>query len=187
MCSARLICIKLSIRSVNGIPACANKKLLSDILRKEWGFKGFVVSDEGAVEFILLWHLYTTSEVDTALACVNAGLNLELSPPRYRYQIMSALYPAYQQKKISKELLLERVRPLFDARMRLGEFDPWEDNPYNFLNLSVIQSPAHRQLSVEAALQSFVLLKNKDNFLPLRRRVDTIAVSMFLKAYKCHI
>ncbi|KAK3097189.1 hypothetical protein FSP39_007295 [Pinctada imbricata] len=168
--------VMCSYNSVNGVPACANKKLLTDILRKEWKFNGFVVSDEGAVEFILLWHYYTKDEVSTALACVEAGLNLELSPPNFDYQIMSALTQAHTEGKISKDLLIERVRPLFDARMRLGEFDPKKDNPYNFLNLSVIQSSDHQKLSLHAAIQSFVLLKNMNHFLPIRKPLGTIAI-----------
>ena len=64
---------------INGIPACANKKLLTDILRKELGFKGYVISDEGAVENIIERHHFLKTKVDTVAACVNAGCNLELS------------------------------------------------------------------------------------------------------------
>lgn len=59
---------------MNGIPACANKKLLTDILRGEWGFKGYVISDEGAIEDIMDNHNYTSSIPDTAAAAVNAGM-----------------------------------------------------------------------------------------------------------------
>ena len=59
--------------SINGIPACANKKLLTDILRGEWGFRGYVISDEGAIEDIMDTHKYTKTQADTAAAAVNAG------------------------------------------------------------------------------------------------------------------
>ena len=65
--------------SVNGIPACANHKLLTEVLRAEWGFQGYVISDEGALEFIILNHRYINNTLDTAVACVKAGCNLELS------------------------------------------------------------------------------------------------------------
>ena len=68
------------IFSLNGVPACANKKLLTDILRTEWKFTGYVVSDESAIENIINDHHYLTNNVDTVAACVNAGCNLELSP-----------------------------------------------------------------------------------------------------------
>jgi beta-glucosidase len=61
------------------VPTCASHKLLTSILRKEWGFKGYVISDEGALENIIFWHKYLTSAVDTAAACIKAGCNIELS------------------------------------------------------------------------------------------------------------
>lgn len=68
----------------------------------------------------------------------------------------------------SPQMLRDRVRPLFYTRMRLGEFDPPAMNPYSSLDLSVVQSPEHRNLSLEAAVKSFVLLKNVRGTLPLR-------------------
>ena len=65
--------------SINGVPACANKKLLTDITRGEWGFTGYIVSDQGAIENIVTAHHYLNNSVDTVAACVNAGCNLELS------------------------------------------------------------------------------------------------------------
>lgn len=72
----------------------------------------------------------------------------------------------------------ERVKPLFYTRMRLGEFDPPEMNPYLSYNLSVIQSPEHRALSVKAAMQTFVLLKNENRLLPIKKHFNKIAVSI---------
>ena len=69
----------LAFNSINGIPSCANKKLLTDILRKEWGFSGYVVSDQGAIENIVGSHHYFNNSIDTVAGCVNAGCNLELS------------------------------------------------------------------------------------------------------------
>lgn len=68
----------------------------------------------------------------------------------------------------SPQMLRDRVRPLFYTRMRLGEFDPPAMNPYSSLDLSVVQSPEHRNLSLEAAVKSFVLLKNVRGTLPLQ-------------------
>lgn len=70
----------------------------------------------------------------------------------------------------SSQMLCDRVRPLFYTRMRLGEFDPPAMNPYNSLDLSAVQSPQHRNLSLEAAVKSFVLLKNVRRTLPLQAR-----------------
>ncbi|XP_029658372.1 probable beta-D-xylosidase 6 [Octopus sinensis] len=167
--------IMCSYNSVNGVPACAHKRLLTDILRKEWGFKGYVISDEGAIEYMLVWHMYKTSPVEIAAASINAGCNLELSPalkqPFYYY-----LADALKQGLVTKETLIESVKPLFYTRMKLGEFDPPSMNPYSSLNLSIIQSPEHRRLSLKTAMQTFVLLKNPHNILPLRRNFKKIAV-----------
>ena len=65
--------------SVNGVPACANKHLLTDVLRKEWNFTGYVISDEGAIESVIKDHKYVNNSVDAVAACINAGCNLELS------------------------------------------------------------------------------------------------------------
>ncbi|XP_068773671.1 uncharacterized protein [Struthio camelus] len=156
-----------SYNRINGVPACANKKLLTDILRGEWGFEGYVVSDEGAVELIMLGHHYTSSFLETAVAAVNAGCNLELSYG-LRNNVFMHITQALAMGNVTLETLRARVRPLFYTRLRLGEFDPPALNPYSSLDLSAVQSPAHRTLALEAAVKSFVLLKNVRDTLPLR-------------------
>ncbi|XP_064628150.1 uncharacterized protein LOC135487892 isoform X1 [Lineus longissimus] len=171
---AGTLSIMCSYNRLNGIPACAHKQLLTDILRKEWKFTGYVVSDEGALEFSITKHKYFNNSVNAAAASFNAGTNLELSANQ-THPVYSYLNQALQQRKITKELLYDRLKPLFYTRMRLGEFDPPEMNPYSNISLSVIQSPAHRELSIQAAMKSFVMLKN-DNQLPLRLKIKTLAI-----------
>ncbi|XP_072741041.1 uncharacterized protein [Ciconia boyciana] len=158
-----------SYNRINGVPACANKKLLTDILRGEWGFDGYVVSDEGALELIMLGHHYTRTFLETAVASMNAGCNLELSYGM-RNNVFMHIPQALAMGNITLQMLRDRVRPLFYTRMRLGEFDPPAMNPYSSLDLSTVQSPEHRNLSLEAAVKSFVLLKNVRGTLPLRAR-----------------
>ncbi|XP_074904798.1 uncharacterized protein LOC142040610 [Buteo buteo] len=158
-----------SYNRINGVPACANKKLLTDILRGEWGFEGYVVSDEGALELIMLGHHYTRTFLETAVASMNAGCNLELSYGM-RNNVFMHIPQALAMGNITLQMLRDRVRPLFYTRMRLGEFDPPAMNPYSSLDLSAVQSPEHRNLSLEAAVKSFVLLKNARGTLPLRAR-----------------
>nr|XP_032622691.1 probable beta-D-xylosidase 7 [Chelonoidis abingdonii] len=158
--------VMCSYNRINGVPACANKKLLTDILRAEWGFQGYVVSDEGAVELIMLAHRYTHSFLETAIASVNAGCNLELAFGLTENVFMS-ISEAVAKGNITLETVRARVRPLFYTRLRLGEFDPPAMNPYSALDLSAVQSPTHRRLAVEAAIKSFVLLKNQRGTLPL--------------------
>ncbi|BFZ18920.1 hypothetical protein BsWGS_21959 [Bradybaena similaris] len=155
-----------SYNRINGVPACANQKLLSEILRNEWNFTGYVVSDEGAIENIISQHHYLNNSVDTVAACVNAGTNLELSG-NLQNPVFMSLVDAVSQGKLSEDVVRERVKPLFYTRMRLGEFDPPDNNPYASLNASVAESPEHQALAIEAAIKTFVLLKNTNNFLPL--------------------
>ncbi|XP_052242270.1 uncharacterized protein LOC127852358 isoform X2 [Dreissena polymorpha] len=163
-----------SYNSVNGIPACANHELLTKKLRAEWGFKGYVISDEAALEIIVTWHNYTASFIDAAVASVTAGCNIELSGNNPA--VYSLIVDAVNQGKLSEILVRERVKPLFYTRMRLGEFDPPEMNPYLQYNMSLVQSPAHRALAVKAAMQTFVLLKNADGLLPIKKHFNSIAV-----------
>ncbi|XP_061452808.1 uncharacterized protein LOC133370462 isoform X2 [Rhineura floridana] len=156
-----------SYNRINGIPACANRKLLTDILRGEWGFQGYVVSDEGAVELIMIGHNFTHSFLETAIASVNAGCNLELAFGQ-RNNVFMFVSEAVAKGNISLETVRDSVRPLFRTRLRLGEFDPPTMNPYNMLGPDDVQSEAHRQLALEAAIQSFVLLKNHHGMLPLK-------------------
>ncbi|XP_064596206.1 uncharacterized protein LOC135462846 [Liolophura sinensis] len=122
--------------SLNGVPTRANKKLLWDVLRWEWGFTGYVVSDEGAVEGVHKRHKYTYTSVQTVAACVNAGSI------------------AVSSGSLSMEKVVGSVKPLFYTRMRLGEFDPPEMNPYTKLDISVIDSPEHVAISREVAIKS---------------------------------
>ena len=164
-----------SYLSINGIPACVNKNMLTDILRTEFGFKGYVVSDEIALEFVSLQHNYTKSYEDTAVLGVKAGCNLDLS--NSSNNAYTTISKAVQSGNLTKEEIVNLAKPLFYTRMRLGEFDPPSMNPYMKLNLSNIQSEAHRKLSIKLATKSFVLLKNSENVLPMKGRLNKIAVS----------
>ncbi|NXL06311.1 XYL2 arabinofuranosidase, partial [Mesembrinibis cayennensis] len=117
----------------------------------------------------MLGHHYTRTFLETAVASMNAGCNLELSYGT-RNNVFMHIPQALVMGNITLQMLHDRVRPLFYTRMRLGEFDPPAMNPYSALDLSAVQSPEHRNLSLEAAVKSFVLLKNARETLPLRAR-----------------
>ncbi|XP_045198053.2 uncharacterized protein LOC123552448 isoform X2 [Mercenaria mercenaria] len=163
-----------SFNRLNGVPACANHDLLTKILREEWDFQGYVVSDEGALDNMINRQDYFNTTVETTVAGIKAGCNLELS---WEGAIVyDAVVEAVRTGLLSETLVRERVKPLFYTRMRLGEFDPPEMNPYLQYNMSTVQSPAHQQLAVKAAMQSFVLLKNDNNLLPIRHRLERVAI-----------
>ncbi|KAK7108023.1 uncharacterized protein [Littorina saxatilis] len=164
-----------SENSVNGAPACANRRLLTEILRDELGFKGYVVSDEAALEHIVTDHQYVRTFTEAAAAAVNAGVNLEISG-NLTHNVMMNIGEAVKAGLLNETTVRERIKPLLYTRMRLGEFDPPSMNPYSTLDLSIIQSPAHQALTLEAAMKSFVLLKNKDGFLPIKSYFNQVAV-----------
>lgn len=158
--------IMCSYNSINGVPACVNKKTMTDILRTAWKFKGYVVSDQGAIEFVISKHKYLKTYVDVAAAAVNAGCNQELSNNQ-PFNVFMSIVEAVEQGKLSESLVRERVKPLFYTRMRLGQFDPPEMNPFSKLDSSVVYKPEHKEKALEVASKSFVLLKNENKALPL--------------------
>lgn len=158
--------IMCSYNAVNGVPACANKYLNNKILRDEWKFPGYIVSDQSALEFIVVAHNYSTDFLHASAAAVTGGCDLEDS--NFAVNVFANLGDAVKQGLVKEEEIDASVYRLFMARMRLGEFDPPGMNPYRQLNMSVVASPEHCRLSQEAAVKSFVLLKNDKNLLPLK-------------------
>jgi beta-glucosidase len=155
---------------VNGDPACASPRLLGEILRGEWGFPGYVVSDCGAVGDIYQGHKTAATAEEAAARAVKAGTDLDCGAE------YSALVPAVQQKLITEAEIDTSLRRLLTARFRLGMFDPPERVPYAQIPYSVNDSREHRALALEAARKSIVLLKNEKGMLPLRKGLKTIAV-----------
>jgi beta-glucosidase len=155
---------------VDGEPACASPRLLADILRKEWGFPGYVVSDCGAVGDIFQGHKVAASMAEAAARAVRAGTDLDCGS-EYR-----ALLPAVQQRLIAESEIDTAVRRLVTARFRLGMFDPPEKVAYARIPYTEVDSAAHRALALETARKSIVLLKNQDGVLPLRKSIRTLAV-----------
>jgi beta-glucosidase len=154
---------------VNGEPACASTKLLGGILRGEWKFGGYVVSDCDAVADIYKHHKFTKTEEEGVALAVKRGTDVTCG---YEYR---ALVPAVEHGLISEAEIDTAVKRLFHARFRLGMFDPPEMVPYSRIPFEANDSPAHRELARAAARESMVLLKN-DNTLPLRKDLKTIAV-----------
>ncbi len=154
---------------VYGESASASQFLLRDVLRRDWGFKGYVVSDCWAIVDIWKHHkIEPTREAAAALAVKN-GTELECG------QEYATLPAAVRQGLISEAEIDDAVTRLFAARMRLGMFDPPERVRWARIPASVNQAPAHDALALKAAQESLVLLKN-DGVLPLAPTVKRIAV-----------
>jgi beta-glucosidase len=154
--------------AVGGVPACANDRLY-DALRNKWGFKGYVTSDCWAVTDIFGGHGYVTSPEQAAAVAVKAGTDLSCGPE------YGALPAAVRNRLLTVEDVDRAVKRLFEARFRLGMFDPAEAVPYAKIALAENDTAAHRELALTTALKSMVLLKNDRGVLPLKN-MKTIAV-----------
>src|SRR5215469_1266237 len=165
--------IMCAYNAIDGVPACANTMLLRDHLRDAWKFDGYVVSDCAAVADINTGHHFAIDMAHAAAQAVRAGTDLECG---FREgQAFPALVDAVGQKLISESAIDTAVRRLFRARFQLGMFDPPSSFQYGQISMSEVNSPEHRQLSLRAARESMVLLKN-DHTLPLKTDIARIAV-----------
>ncbi|AUC21060.1 beta-glucosidase [Polaribacter sejongensis] len=168
--------IMSAYNAINGIPATANSWLLNDVLRKEWGFKGYVVSDCGAPTYLKKSHHFVSNDTLAAKAAIEAGLDLECGDNIYKKYLILAL----EQGLITEELINQSVRRVLESRFKLGIFDPAEGNPYTKISPDVIGSQKHQDLALETSRQSIVLLKNQKNILPLNaNKIKKIAVVGF--------
>ncbi|MGA2137029.1 MAG: glycoside hydrolase family 3 C-terminal domain-containing protein [Bryobacteraceae bacterium] len=162
--------VMCAYNSVDGLPACANPPLLEKILRGEWGFPGYVVSDCGAVGDIYQGHKAAKTAPEGVAMAIKAGTDLDCG---LEYE---NVVPAVKQGLLAESDVDTALRRLLTARFKLGMFDPpemvrWAQIPY-----AVNDSPEHQQLALETARKSIVLLKNEGGVLPLRRDLKTIAV-----------
>lgn len=155
----------------NGEPCCGSKTLLQDILRNEWGFKGHITSDCWAIKDFHENHHVTSGIVESVAMAMNAGCDLNCG------NLFIYLEKAVKEGRVSEERIDEAVTRLFTTRMKLGMFDDTSGHPYSQIGYDVIDSEKSRELNFEAARKSLVLLKNKDNILPLHKdKLKTIGI-----------
>ncbi|MBE0591255.1 MAG: glycoside hydrolase family 3 C-terminal domain-containing protein, partial [Gemmatimonadales bacterium] len=155
---------------VLGAPACGSTLLLEEILRGEWGFGGYVVSDCWAVTDIHATHEVTPDEKTAAALALSAGTDLSCGPE------FRSLVSAVQEGLVEESQVDTALARLFRARFRLGMFDPPERVRWASIPYSVNESPEHQALALETARKAVVLLKNAGGVLPLSRDLGTIAV-----------
>jgi beta-glucosidase len=163
---ATLMC---AFNDVNGVPMSAHTYLLRDVLRKEWGFQGFVVSDWESIREMIP-HGYSADERDAAIAAVRAGVNMEMASITYH----NFLVKAVESGEIQEDLIDELVKEILRVKFRLGLFeDPYVDeNP-----TSNLLAADHLETARKLARQSIVMLKNEGNTLPIdTTKVKKVAV-----------
>jgi beta-glucosidase len=153
--------IMCAYNALHGTPVCASGDLLATRLRRDWGFKGFVVSDCDAVDDMTKFHYFKPDNAQSSAASIQAGTDLDCG--NAYADLLEAVHKGYVQEPVIDTALAR----LFAARYRLGEWGG-DHSPYADIGMDQVDSSAHRQLALQAALESIVLLKNEHGTLPLR-------------------
>ena len=150
--------------SINGVPNSINKVLLTDILRKEWGFKGHVVTDCGALDDVFQTHKALPNAVETAAAAIKAGINLDCSTI-----LQDDVIEAINQKLLTEKEVDQSLSALLKTEFKLGFYDDPNASPYHIYGADSVHNESHIALARKIAQQSMVLLKNNNNILPLNK------------------
>jgi beta-glucosidase len=155
----------------NGEPCCGSKTLLQDILRDEWGFKGHVTSDCGAIADFHNHHHVTSTAPESCALAVNNGCDTNCGTMYLNLMI------AYNEGLVSEEAIDRAVSRLMMTRMKLGMFDSDENVPYASIPYEVNDCAEHKEFALEMSKKSLVLLKNENNLLPLdKNKLKSVAV-----------
>ncbi len=158
-------------QAIDGIPCSANRWLLSDVLRDEWGFQGFVVSDWKNVEHMNDEQQVSPNLMDAAMRVVSAGNDMAMNTPRFTKLVIDLV----ERGELDETVVDQAVRNVLRVKFALGLFD---GNRYADLDkrAETIGCAAHRAVALASACQSLVLLKNEEGFLPLAEDVRRLAV-----------
>jgi beta-glucosidase len=156
---------------VYGESASGSKLLLTDILRKKWGFQGHIVSDCDAIADIWKGHKIAKTEAEACAIAIKAGLNVECG------STFKAMKDALAQNLLTEQDIDNALRPLMMTRLKLGILQPDADCPYNKIGEEQIGSKEHIALARQAAVESMVLLKNENGALPIDKNIHTLFVT----------
>ena len=163
--------IMCAYNRTNNDPCCGSNELIENILRKSWSFKGHVVSDCGAIFDINNNHGFTNSDLQSVAYAIKGGVDLNCGS-------MYNLIPnAIKAKLLSEKDVDISLKRLLMTRLKLGTIGNAEDNPYSNIQPDVINSKKHKKLAKKVAVKSIVLLKNKNNLLPLNKEINTLFVT----------
>ncbi len=153
-----------------GKPCCSDAFFLNDILRKKWGFKGFVATDCGAVYDFFMFHKTAKDSIEAVAQAINAGSDNQC------YGYAKAVIPAIKQGLLKESTLDTAVARLLRAKFKMGVFDDDSLNPYAKIPYSVVNSEAHQLQALQMARESIVLLKNSNSLLPLSTQIKNLAL-----------
>jgi len=158
---------------LDGIPCAANKWLLTDVLRDEWGFKGIVISDLGAIKYIQTDHYVSDSPKESIRQAITAGVDMQFYDFSNEFW-QNTIIDLVNENKLTIEQVDRATSGVLRLKMILGLFE----NPYTQQKLieEKFHSKDHQEIALEAGHKSICLLKNKDNILPLNKTIKTIAV-----------
>ncbi len=167
---AGALSVMTAYNSVDGIPCSSNPVLLKDILRADWGFNGFVVSDLGSISGLVSNHHVAATAADAASLAINAGLDADLSG----YGYGSALADAVKGGKVSQAVLDTALARVLRIKFKMGLFE----NPYvdPAKAAKEVRKTASVEMARRVAQESLILLKNENHLLPIKKDVESIAV-----------
>jgi beta-glucosidase len=168
---ARVGGVMCAYNRLDSLPCCTGKFLLQDILRDEWGFQGYVVTDCWALDDIFRYHKFVKTDEEAAALAIKAKVNVECG------NTLKALKGALGKGLVTEKEINASLRTNLLSLFSLGLFDPPEKNPYSKIDERVIGSARHRALARETAVQSIVLLSNRNNVLPLSKNINHILVT----------
>jgi len=155
---------------VYGESASASRFLLTEILRERWGFRGHVVSDCGAINDIWKHHKIVDTPEEACALAIKAGLNLNCGSA-FRH-----LTSAVRKGLLTEAEIDAALKPLILTKLKLGFFDPPEENPWSRIDPSVVCSPEHVALAREEAAKAIVVAKNRNGVLPLPKDIRSLYV-----------
>ena len=164
--------VMCAYQRIDGEPCCGNTRFLHKILRDEWGFKGFVTSDCGAVNDFWMpeRHDFAKTDHEASAKALRAGTDVECGSQ------YASLSEALKAGEITEAEIDTSLIRLLTARFQLGDMDPDELNDWTSIPMSVVASPAHKLLALQMARESIVLLQNRNNILPLPLDANNIVV-----------
>lgn len=165
--------IMTAYNKVNGVPNSVNTALIRNTVLNDWGFKGYIVTDCGALDDVFYTHKYLQDGVAAAAAAIKAGINLDCSSV-----LQQDVIKAVEQKLITEQDVNSALKPLLLTQVQLGMYDDPATSPYKTYRDDSIHNAAHIALARKAAQKSMVLLKNDRNTLPLR--ADTLKSIMIV-------